>query len=356
MRTYLNENEGCAVKRISHSFPSFDDSCLQSAIKAMESGEFSGLESKIAAEAQLAKFMQVRFAKITSSGFSALQTALVAAGAKAGDRIVIPTVTCPSVYHAICSVGAIPVVVDVGSDIPLLSWDKVARQAGGAFRGIIFPQMFGLTRDLRSFRPESGFLVEDLAQRFTPYISPHADLAVVSFSPTKLLTMGYGGAVVCQEESTSQRISRFLDADHTEYMEDGTDSLPFRIHAPASGFQCAMLTAQLDRYQQIIAVRNSLVEAYDHALGDPERLHPDVPFRYQLIVNNGSANWMASRLRDQGIGAWALGSHLLHRLFPVEGTFDDADRWSQTVLSLPLHEKLTLDDIKEITRLVRRLI
>ncbi|MBO8164293.1 MAG: DegT/DnrJ/EryC1/StrS family aminotransferase [Brevibacillus sp.] len=345
------------MEPVSHSFPSFDNSCIKAATQSLYDGDFSGIVSKEQAEHSLSCFMGTDYARLTSSGFHALQAALIAIGVKLGSKVIIPTVTCPSVYHAVVSVGAIPVVVDVGSDVPLIAEENVRDLSlpPDEKYTFIIPQMFGLSRNLEEF-PSHFNIIEDLAQRFTPYISSSAEMGVVSFSPTKLLTMGYGGAVVSNNRSLMERVSHFLDPDHTEYTLFDPGTVPFRVHSSVSGFQCAILLAQLKRYKQVIKARAKLVEAYDMALGDPERLQPEVPFRYQLILRNGSAPIIAERLRERGIMAYPLGSQLLHNVFSLDGKFDNAEKWYQTILSLPLHENLTIDIIQDICFIVRRLL
>ncbi|MED4780397.1 DegT/DnrJ/EryC1/StrS family aminotransferase [Brevibacillus choshinensis] len=338
---------------ISHSYPGFDDTSIESAVSAMRMGDFSGRQTMRLAEGRLASFMGVAYSKLTNTGFAALQAALVASNVNHCDNVIIPTVTCPSVYHAVRSIGVTPIVVDVEKDKPLISFEQAIRKKSTNGKNVvIIPQMFGLTQDVKLFYENDFLVIEDIAQRFSPSISPYAELTVMSFSPTKLFTMGYGGGIVARQDKYHSRLSVFLDPDHAEYSYD--HEIPFRIHSPVSDYQCAMLISQLERYQKIINYRSKLVEKYDQELGYPARLQPEVPFRYQLVLEYDSANKVAAILRESGIGAWALGSQLLHQLFGIEGNYENAEWWSNRVLSLPLHEKLTLDNICYISDVVRR--
>ncbi|KQL46522.1 hypothetical protein AN963_16475 [Brevibacillus choshinensis] len=338
---------------ISHSYPGFNDIAIESAISAIRTGDFSGRQTMKLAESKLASFMGGAYSKLTNTGFAALQAALVAANVNCNDNVLIPTVTCPSVYHAVRSLGVTPIVVDVEKETPLISLEQAIRKKSTSGKNVvIIPQMFGLTQNVKPFFESDFLVIEDIAQRFSPTISQHVDLTVMSFSPTKLFTMGYGGGIVTRQEDYYARLSVFLDPDHSDHSYER--EVPFRIHSPVSDYQCAMLISQLERYQEILSYRNKLVEKYDQELGYPARLQPEVPFRYQLILEHHSAKKISESLRESGIGAWALGSHLLHQLFEIEGDFENAEWWSNRVLSLPLHEKLTLDNICYISDVVRR--
>ena len=59
------------------------------------------------------------FAQLTSSGTSALTTALAALGIGAGDEVIMPSFTFVASFEAVLSVGAIPVLADVDDTLTL---------------------------------------------------------------------------------------------------------------------------------------------------------------------------------------------------------------------------------------------
>lgn len=340
----------------SHSYPGYDQVSVETAISALMEGNFSGRETKAEAEKQLATFTGSPYSKLTNSGFSALQASLIGIGVTRGQEVVIPTITCPSVYHAVSSIGATPIVVDVNTDLPLISLEETvkAKKMISGHAVVIIPHMFGLSQDVLKFKSNGFTVIEDMAQRFVPKLDSNAEIAVVSFSPTKLFTIGYGGGVITRDIRYIQRITSFLDPDYNESNND--EELPFRIHAPISDYQSSMLISQLTRYWQIIRYREKLVEIYDQSLQFRERLNPTIPFRYQLILNNDSAEEVSRVLRAHKIGAWALGSHLIHNTLNLKGRYENAEWWSKRVLSLPLHENLNEQDVRLISEIVRRYI
>ena len=60
----------------------------------------------------------VQYAQLTSSGTSALTTAMAALGIGYGDEVIMPAFTFVASFEAILSVGAIPVMVDVIKPLP----------------------------------------------------------------------------------------------------------------------------------------------------------------------------------------------------------------------------------------------
>jgi len=341
--------------KVSHSFPGYSEDVVNAATRALQDGYFSGDQLKIEVEARLASFTRAGYAQVTGSGFAALQAALVAAGVRSAEKVIVPVVTCPGVYHAVRSLGAEPVLVDVGAELPVLDADWFTADMAGT-RFVIAPHMFGLSVDLAPLHERDLIIIEDCAQRQRPERDPLAAVSVYSFSPTKLQTMGYGGGVVTDNAILHNRIQCFLSPDETK-QGGAVDDLPFRIHAPVADFQCAMLLAQLDRYQDAIACRQAWVEEYDRQLGNLQRLQTEVPFRYLLRLPEGrSAPELAQALQQRGISAWPLASQLLHHTLKLPGDYPNAERWQQHLLSLPLHEGLDETGVNYVCRQLQALL
>lgn len=332
-----------AADRISHSLPGLDDGVVNAAAEALASAQFSAAELGHVAEEALAFFSGRRHARLVASGFAALQAALAVVGVRAGDSVLVPTVCCPSVYHAIRSLGANPLLVDVGERQPLLD-TRLLR--GSAARFVLVPQMFGLGADIGPLKKQGYRVIEDCAQCQRPLPDSLADVSIYSFSPTKLQTMGYGGGVVTDDPELAARLRDFLSPDEPRQWDD---TLPFRVHAPVADFQSAMLSAQLRRYPEAVATRRHWVERYDQLLGQPERLLPEVPFRYQLILPpQRDARQVAEQLQAGGVMAWPLGSTLLNQVFGISGDYPNAEYWQRRLLSLPLHEGLNEEQVKRV--------
>src|SRR6201996_2645388 len=60
-----------------------------------------------------------QYAQLTSSGTSALTTALAALGIGSGDEVIMPAFTFVASFEAVLSVGAIPVLVDIDETLTL---------------------------------------------------------------------------------------------------------------------------------------------------------------------------------------------------------------------------------------------
>lgn len=337
---------------ISHSYPSYNRHVVDKAYKSLQNGDFSSREKTTEAEHTLSEFLKVPFTKLVASGYSAMQCALIGVGIKHYDEVIIPNITCPSVYHAIKSIGAIPKIIDVGRNNPLLTDEILKKEKKDT--AVIVPNMFGIEAQISSINNSKRILIEDNAQCFSKNKSAWSDVTIHSFSPTKLMTIGYSGAVIMNEKKTFDRIQCFLDCDHTNG-NYSMENIPFRIHSEMPDFQSAMLIEQLKRYEVIINYRLQLQKIYDEIINS-ERLNPTVPFRYQIVLQEPKSEELSKKLQERGISAVPLSSHLLHEVFTIDGDFSNSIWWKKHILSLPIHEGISLEQAKFIANEVKSLL
>src|SRR4030095_8022758 len=70
-------------------------------------------------EEAICKRFGCKYAQLTSSGTSALTTALAALGVGAGDEVIMPSFTFVASFEAVLSVGAVPVLADIDETLTL---------------------------------------------------------------------------------------------------------------------------------------------------------------------------------------------------------------------------------------------
>src|SRR3982751_6091991 len=70
-------------------------------------------------EAAICETFGCKYAQLTSSGTSALTTALATLNVGAGDEVIMPCFTFVASFEAVLSVGATPVLVDVDDSLTL---------------------------------------------------------------------------------------------------------------------------------------------------------------------------------------------------------------------------------------------
>ena len=202
-------------------------------------------------ERQCAQHVGVRHALAVNSGTNALLCAVVAAGVKPGDEVIIPAFAWISVPNAVLQAGAIPVVADVDESLTL-DVDAVRRALSPKTAAVLAVHMRGgscALDELLALCDEAGLpLVEDACQAAgTTYRGRHVGsfgrVAAFSTQYAKIVCTGEGGAV--------------LTDDHDAYLaaldvHDPANALR-RGEAPSAypglNFRCTEVQAAIGRVQ-----------------------------------------------------------------------------------------------------------
>ena len=178
----------------------------------------------------------VQYAQLTSSGTSALTTAMAALGIGYGDEVIMPAFTFVASFEAVISAGAIPVLVDVDETLTL---DPAAvRKAITPKTKCIMPvHMCGSMADMDKLKAickeHNLLLLEDACQSIGgTYHGKHlgtiGDAGTFSFDFVKTMTCGEGGVVLTNNEDVYTKCDGYTDHGHDHAGADrGADLHPF---------------------------------------------------------------------------------------------------------------------------------
>src|ERR1700694_1688823 len=100
-----------------HQWPVHDEREIEALREVVESGNWGGFPSPNVQAAQFAEGFAAhhgaKFGICTSSGTTAIEVALKAAGLRPGDEVIIPALTFVATAAAALYMGAVPVFVDI---------------------------------------------------------------------------------------------------------------------------------------------------------------------------------------------------------------------------------------------------
>ncbi len=176
------------------------------------------------------------YAQLTSSGTSALTTALAALGIGAGDEVIMPSFTFVASFEAVLSVGAIPVLADVNDSLTL-DPESVRKAISPATRCIMPVHMCGSMADMDAIqsicREHKLLLLEDACQSIGgsykgKYLGTIGDAGTYSFDFVKTVTCAEGGAVITNNKTTYLNCDGYTDHGHDHQGNDrGAELHPF---------------------------------------------------------------------------------------------------------------------------------
>jgi len=216
-------------------------------------------------EEAICKTFGCKYAQLTSSGTSALTTAISALGIGYGDEVITPTFTFVASFEAILSVGAVPVFVDV-DDTLTLNPDAVKKAITSKTKAVMPVHMCGSMADMNALiaicKEHNLILIEDACQSIgATYKGKHAgtigDAGTFSFDFVKTMTCAEGGAVMTNREDIFIKSDGYTDHGHDHKGADrGTDLHPFiGYNYRISELHAAVGLAQIKRLPEFLAIQ-----------------------------------------------------------------------------------------------------
>ena len=216
-------------------------------------------------EAAICKTFGSKHAQLTSSGTSALTTAMAALGIGAGDEVIMPSFTFVASFEAVLSVGAVPVLVDVDETLTL--HPAAVKKAISSKTKCIMPvHMCGSMADLDALvaicKEHNLILLEDACQSIGAsykgkYVGTIGRAGTFSFDFVKIITCGEGGAVMTNDEEIYIKCDGYSDHGHDHIGADrGADLHPFiGYNYRISELHAAVGLAQIRKLQTFLEIQ-----------------------------------------------------------------------------------------------------
>jgi perosamine synthetase len=208
------------------------------------------------------------------NGTVALHLALLALDVRPGDEVLVPSLTYVATANAVRYVGAEPVFVDVDRDTWCIDPAHLEASITRRTRGVIAVHLLGHPADMDRINHIAAvnglWVVEDAAEApLATYkgrmVGRLAKMATFSFFGNKLLTCGEGGAITVNDSQLDTRLRTLrgqgMDPQRRYYFP--VTGYNFRLTNVAA----AILCAQLERKEEILARRRAIFERYHELLG-----------------------------------------------------------------------------------------
>ncbi len=347
-------------------------------------------------EKKLAEFLEVPNVAVCQSGTSALHLAMVEAGVKPGDVVLVPPLTFIAAVNPVKYQFATPVFIDCDDSFCLdpvklgsfckeaCVWDgEVLKYNGSAVKAVVVVHVFGNLADMEAITDiASRFnlkVIEDATEalgtkcsagRFAgKYAGTIGDFGAYSFNGNKIITTGGGGAITSNRPELVDHI-RFLSTqaktDPHYYIHDEV-GYNYRM----TNLQAALGVAQLEELPEFIRRKQRNYDLYMKEFEDFEYGYL-MPFRegtesnkwfYSICIDR---NKIATSLRDiisalekkniQTRAIWGL----INEQKPYEGEvtykLEKAPYYAGRILNIPSSTQITEEEIKYVAYEVKELL
>lgn len=347
-------------------------------------------------EKKLAEFLEVSNVAVCQSGTSALHLAMVEAGVKPGDVVLVPPLTFIAAVNPVKYQFATPVFIDCDDSFCLdpvklgsfceeaCVWDgEVLKYNGSAVKAVVVVHVFGNLADMEAITDiASRFnlkVIEDATEalgtkctagRFAgKYAGTIGDFGAYSFNGNKIITTGGGGAITSNRPELVDHI-RFLSTqaktDSHYYIHDEV-GYNYRM----TNLQAALGVAQLEELPEFIRRKQRNYDLYKKEFEDFEYGYL-MPFRegtesnkwfYSICIDRNkittSLRDIISELEKKNIQTRAIWG-LINEQKPYEGEvtykLEKAPYYAGRILNIPSSTQITEEEIKHVAYEVKELL
>lgn len=276
------------------------------------------------------------------NGTAALEAAVIAAGIKEGDEVIMPAFTIISCASAIIRAGGIPVLVDSDAVTWNMKPDEVRKKVTGKTKAIMAVHIYGMPAEMDKIleiaEEKKIKVIEDAAeligQNFRgKQCGSFGDVSTFSFYPNKHITTGEGGMIVTDDEDIADKCRSLRNLCFKAGKRFEHDELGFNFRM--TNLQAAVGVAQLERLDTFIQKKRHTGKMYNDLLKEiidiQLPLHKteyaeNIYWVYGLVLKNkknGNAEITMKMLSERGIGTRPF-FYPMHKqpVFKKRGMFD----------------------------------
>lgn len=339
------------------------DEILRAVGRVIDSAGFILGEEVERFERKIADYCRTKYAIGVNSGTDALFLSLKAYGIGQGDEVITVPNSFLATASSIVATGARPVFVDVGDDLNI-NPELVERKITRSTRAIIPVHLTGKPVDMdpimRIARAHNLIVVEDAAQAIgAEYkgrkVGSIGDCGCFSMHPLKTLNAcGDGGVITTNDQNLYSSLVQLRNIGLKNRDESDTWGFNSRLDA----IQAAILTVKLKYLDLWIEQRRSNAKYYiqhlDNMVRVPEDGGADKPGWHTFVIQTEQRDELQGHLELNGVGTrihYPIPIHLQHAAKSLgyqEGDFPVCERQAQTILSLPVYQGLTIDELAHV--------
>lgn len=323
-------------------------------------------------ESQFADLCRTPFALGVNSCTDALFLALRALGVGPGDEVITAPNSFVATAGAIVAAGARPVFVDVGCDYNInveLMEEAITPRTKVVLPVHLTGNPADMIRIMQIARKHGLYVVEDAAQAVMASINNKrvgswGDVGCFSLHPLKNLNVcGDGGVLTTRSRKIYEKLKLMRNhglktRDRIEFF--GYNSRLDTIQAAVAGYFIKALPAvtrrrarNAERYDK------ELRGLFDFVVLPPRRKNVTQVF-HTYVVRVKNRKGLMKYLSEHGVETkihYPVPIHLqkpCQRLGYKKGDFPVCERQSEEILSLPVHQYLTVEQVHYVTGLINR--
>ena len=308
------------------------------------------------------------------SGTDALHLAYLMAGITVGDEVVVPVFTCTATNIPLLYIGAKIVFVDVDPETLNINIDHLRSVVTEKTKAIVCVHYAGLPCDMDEIHEVAKSfgipVIEDAAHALgATYkgrsIGEISEFTMYSFQAIKHITTGDGGLISFKDSKKSDlgKRLRWFGIDRTSKQlgiwENDIKDVGYKYQMTDIG--AALGIAGLEDFSFVLELRQQLLRRYHLNLSN----NPKVKILGREVSDRTHAAWLMTiavenrrvlqkLLLENGIESNQV--HYRNDRYSIFGTrrqdLPNMDMIEEKYLCLPLHTKMTLEDVDKVCAVI----
>lgn len=332
--------------------------------RVLQSGLMAQGPEVAAFECEFSAIVADRQCIAVNSGTSGLHMALIAAGIKQGDEVIVPSFTFAATANTVALAGATPVFADIDPqtfNIDPLSIEVAITPRTRAIQPVHLYGQPAAMKEIMAIAARHNLLViEDAAQAHMASlegrpVGSFGIAGVFSFYPTKNMTSGEGGMI----STATDEVARKCRLLRNQGMEKRYENEIVGFNTRMTDIHAAIGRVQLAKLAGWTAQRRSNAKFFDENLKNvvipyvaPNAVH--VYHQYTIRIPGDSRDAFALEMTKRGIGNGVYYPIPVHKLesFGFNTELPETTRACREVLSIPVHPSLSQGELETIVSVI----
>ena len=268
-----------------------------------------------------------KFCAVTSSGTSAIHTALGAVGVQPGDEVITSPITDMGSVIGILYQNAVPVFADLDPNSYNMTAKTVEEKITDKTRAVVVVHLAGNAAEVDEIvdicHKRGIYVIEDCAQAYCceykgKYVGTYGDIGCFSLNDFKHISAGDGGMIITDNDELYHKAMMFADKNYNRFGESVVRNSPHVApNYRMSELVAAVGLAQVEKVEEICCKRNVYGDALTAGIKDlpgiyVPKVHPDCKSSYWFYLIRVDENELGvtreefcEALRAEGIAAGA---------------------------------------------------
>ena len=321
-------------------------------------------------ESLMEQYLKVKHVLAVNSGTAALQAALMAAGIKEGDEVLLPSFTFVATANAVVASGGKPVFVDIKRDDYTMDPADLKSKITSRSRAVIPVHLYGHPADMdeitETARRHSISVIEDACQSLGSTYKKKQTGAIglmgcFSMYASKVLTAGEGGAIATDSDEMADKIKMIRNHG----MVEGYDTKVLGLNLRLPELSAAVAKVQMKKLEKMLEMRRRNAQtlskllmpwAKGRGITIPQET-ADKKFNWYLYTvafgSDGIRDKAKNAMISDGVGATIYYDPPVHKtpyyMNIAKGTKLASTEWCAAhVVSLPVHPGVKEDEIAKV--------